>query len=210
MEKRYDLSQTIGSIKANIATHFQTTEEGMRLDLQDLTGTTIESGMKDDKMLGYYQCQEDYTIHVVHMTPQTFVDYDDVSKVEKYVMTDEDYDKRTNTVRAFKAKQRAQLVEQGIEVPEELNADSFKEEASRIKVGDRCECYPGDRLGTVAYVGRIVALKPGFFIGVQFDEPVGKSDGSVKGVRVFDCEPLYGGILRPNQVKVGDYPPEEF
>ena len=210
MEKRYDLSQTIASIKANIATHFQTSEDGMRLDLQDLTGTTIETAMKDDKMLGYYQCKEDYTIHVVHVEPQTFVDYDDVSKVEKYVMSEEDYNKRTDSVRAYKARMKALQQEQGVEVADELNEDSFKEEAATIKVGDRCQCFPGDRLGTVKYVGRIVAIKPGFFVGVEFDEPVGKSDGSVKGVRVFECEPLYGGFLRPNQVTVGDFPPEEF
>ena len=46
----------------------------------------------------------------------------------------------------------------------------------------------------------------GWWIGVQYDEPVGKNDGSVKGVTYFECTTGYGGMLRPNKVKVGDFP----
>ena len=43
-------------------------------------------------------------------------------------------------------------------------------------------------------------------MGVQFDEPVGKNDGSVKGQRFFTCPEGYGSLLRPDKVKAGDYP----
>jgi len=42
---------------------------------------------------------------------------------------------------------------------------------------------------------------------LQYDEPVGKNDGSVKGKRYFDCPQGYGAFVRPNLVKTGDYPP---
>ncbi len=48
-----------------------------------------------------------------------------------------------------------------------------------IEVGMRCEADPGHRRGTVRFVGDIAAT--GFWVGVQFDEPVGRNDGTVKG-----------------------------
>ena len=45
------------------------------------------------------------------------------------------------------------------------------------KVGDRCEVEPGEKRGVVKFVGRAESLAPGFWVGVQFDEPLGKHDG---------------------------------
>ena len=36
---------------------------------------------------------------------------------------------------------------------------------------------PGDRRGQVAYVGLVDGLPAGLWIGVHYDEPVGKHDG---------------------------------
>lgn len=210
-EKRYGLAQSIDSIKANVYSHFGTPAEHCRLELYDERDVLVERAMSDEKLLGYYQCKDFYRIHVVDLQPAITLDnYDDVTNVEKYEMTEGDWLRRPDNVRHYKermlAQQRAQMVADGIDPPPMLDDDSFQEEAAKIKIGDRCKCSPGDRLGEVVYVGRIQALKPGYYVGVQFDEPVGKSDGSVKGIRIFECAPLYGGILRPNQVEVGDFP----
>nr|CCC52306.1 putative tubulin-specific chaperone, fragment [Trypanosoma vivax Y486] len=214
-EKRYGLTQTIGSIKTNISTHFATPPEFMRLQLIDDCGVVIANDMSDEKQLGYYQCRDEYVIHVVDLQPSSMVeDFEDVSKVEKFEISEEAYNKREDNARAFRnrmlALQRAEAEKNGINLPQELHEDSYKERAELIHVGDRCQCQPGDRLGTVRFVGRIATLKLGYWIGVEFDEPVGKGDGSVKGTRVFECAPNYGGFLRPDQVEVGDFPPEEF
>ena len=52
-----------------------------------------------------------------------------------------------------------------------------------IVVGMRCEVYPGQRRGTVRFVGEIAAT--GYWVGVQFDEPVGRNDGTVKGTYII-------------------------
>ena len=75
-----------------------------------------------------------------------------------------------------------------------------------MKVGDRCEVTLGGKRGVVQYVGKISQIAPGWWIGVQYDEPVGKNDGTVKGRRFFECPPKYGGFLRPDKLQVGDYP----
>ncbi len=59
------------------------------------------------------------------------------------------------------------------------------------------------------FVGEICELGAGIWIGVQFDEPVGKNDGSAKGRRIFVCEPNYGGFHKPENVQCGDFPPDD-
>ena len=60
------------------------------------------------------------------------------------------------------------------------------------------------------YVGVCEGLPAGFWVGVEFDEPVGKNDGCVKGKRYFTCIQGYGGMARPNNVTIGDFPAEDF
>eukprot|EP00983_Pelagomonas_calceolata_P091960 1157613-Pelagomonas_calceolata.AAC.9 len=52
------------------------------------------------------------------------------------------------------------------------------------------------------FVGRDVAGLPlGWWVGVKYDEPLGKSDGAAGGQRYFQCSPGYGGFVRPDKVK---------
>lgn len=45
-----------------------------------------------------------------------------------------------------------------------------------------------------------------FQVGVRLDEPVGRSDGTVKGKKYFDAMAGYGSFVRPFNVTVGDFP----
>jgi len=77
-----------------------------------------------------------------------------------------------------------------------------------MKVNDRCEVHvvsqPVKR-GTIMYIGQ-VHFKPGVWIGVKYDEPLGKNNGSVDNKRYFDCQDKYGAFVRPSSVKVGNFP----
>ncbi len=49
-------------------------------------------------------------------------------------------------------------------------------------------------------------IAPGYWVGVRYDEPVGKSDGRIKGKRFFDAPSNRGGFIRGKNIIVGNYP----
>jgi len=86
-------------------------------------------------------------------------------------------------------------------------SDDHQEElAAALQLGARCEVQPGGKRGAVAFVGKCPPLPAGFWVGVVYDEPVGKNDGSVAGQRFFTAQPGYGGLVRPAAVTTGDFP----
>lgn len=47
-------------------------------------------------------------------------------------------------------------------------------------------------------------------VGIRLDEPSGLNDGTVRGVRIFECEEGYGSFLRGKNVTVGDFPERDL
>ena len=78
---------------------------------------------------------------------------------------------------------------------------------SRVKV-DLSSSGTYIRLGTVRYVGE-TDFAQGLWVGIEYDEPVGKNDGSVNGTVYFDCRMKHGGFVRPDKCEVGSWPEEE-
>ena len=76
--------------------------------------------------------------------------------------------------------------------------------AAKITCGERCELV-GARRGEVKYVGKVKGQR-GYWIGVKLDEPTGDSDGKVKDKQYFECPMKFGIFVRPDKLKVGDYP----
>ena len=213
MEKRILLTTTIGALKNVAHGLFGSPPETMRLVLKDEYNATLADMSGDDyAVFGFYSPETGCTVHVVDTDSGAAArvsEYTDVSKVEKYEISEEEYAKRANSGRAFKESILAHQAKTAPKKEEAPVEDKPLVDMTPYSLSARCKVFPGDRLGTVRWVGQLDGKKVPW-VGVQLDEPTGKNDGSVKGKRYFECPPNYGCFAQPEQVTVGDFPPEEL
>ena len=83
---------------------------------------------------------------------------EDVSLVKKYEMSDEDYNRRENTVRNFIKKKKAEDPNWRAPVFRPTNAlppdyRNLEQIQHAFKIGDRVECFPGARRGVIKWIG---------------------------------------------------------
>ncbi|KAK7243235.1 hypothetical protein RIF29_38026 [Crotalaria pallida] len=207
---RFSLQLTVEAVKDKLWKKCGTSVNSMHLELYDDARNKIADLSDNSKPLEFYSPLDGFRLHVVDLDPSSVTAggwLEDTSLVEKYTISDEAYNKRDGTFRKYKEKLTSQI-------PSPVEAkipDTYMEDlCANIKVGSRCEVEPGAKRGAVKFVGRAEALGPGFWVGVQYDEPLGRHDGLVKGVRYFECPPSHGGMVRPEKVKVGDYPERDL
>ena len=90
----------------------------------------------------------------------------------------------------------------------ETGLSSLRNMISELQVGDRVMLVDR-RKGVIRFSGE-TQFSPGHWFGIELEKPLGKNDGSVCGVRYFDCPPNYGlfatgsRILRPLKPRYRD------
>jgi tubulin-folding cofactor B len=204
LEAKYDLNQTIRSVKENIEKRYGTDIHFMKLVLRDSKGNTIAPLNDDNRTLGSYACKDEYNILVIDSNPNSIhKEIEDLASVEKYRISDEDYDKLLDNFRKWKKQllDKFPHLKKPKEVidPSTLDPEYMKEIAEGIKIGNRVKLENGAR-GEVKYVGKIMDKGIGYFVGVQLDEPYGNSSGTIKGVKYFDAPDKYAMFLRPDKI----------
>ncbi|XP_028274157.1 CAP-Gly domain-containing linker protein 1 isoform X2 [Parambassis ranga] len=76
-----------------------------------------------------------------------------------------------------------------------------------FQIGERV-WVNGNKPGYVQFVGG-TQFAPGQWAGIVLDEPIGKNDGSVAGVRYFQCEDGRGIFTRPSKLSKTALPEKE-
>ncbi len=64
-----------------------------------------------------------------------------------------------------------------------------------FKLGQFVELNDG-RTATIRFIGQTL-FQVGEWLGVEFDDAVGKNDGTVQGERYFECKTGHGMFIRP-------------
>ncbi|BFZ54918.1 hypothetical protein PYCC9005_001955 [Savitreella phatthalungensis] len=170
---------------------------------------SLPGSYDDETLLESFELEAYTAIRISDTRPKgSRPNYTDDSNVDKYELSTAEYEERTDSVLAYKKRHQLGRFNPDLQAREEAALRDLQ--SGGVVVGARCK-VDGDagRLGTVAFVGHVPEIPAGggLWIGVVYDEPVGKNDGSINGTRYFQTKPNHGGFLRPGKVLVGDFPP---
>jgi tubulin-folding cofactor B len=218
---------TVFELKEKLYRHCGSHVTFVDLYLRRGTGTSNTVYLADEnKTLGYYGAQNGMHLHMVDNDPNSLSAggwLENTDLVKKYEISEEDYDAREKTIRAYKKQMLAKDPtfkfgkKEHTEKRPEIDMTPYVE-------GARCEVNSGGRRGTVKFVGELgetvkdeegVVTKvmggtygkdPIIFVGIQLDEPTGHNDGHHHGARYFECPPKYGLFAKPENVSIGDFP----
>ncbi|CAN9500395.1 unnamed protein product [Ophioblennius macclurei] len=200
----FQRSLRIAELKGHLQMIVGTPQTCMELELFSASDMFLQKLDDDEALLGSYPVHYRCRINVVDR--RQFV-FHSVSKVQTYKRTCDAYDKREDSARTFMTEYHVDQLDK------EASAEEKKEDpaAGGISVGRRCKVHvPGKPtvLGTVMYVGK-TDFRRGTWVGVKYDKPLGRHNGTVKGKKYFGCQNKYGVFVKPLKVTVGDFPKEE-
>ncbi|KAJ2840901.1 hypothetical protein FBU31_000042 [Coemansia sp. 'formosensis'] len=164
------------------------------------------------QMLSSYPVEDLMVLWVVASLPNAQMSFDKM-QVEKYMMDDDEYDRCGDMVHAFKRRHCMGRFANGAS---EMSPDEdmkARELALSIPVGGRCEvALPNSEFrkrGMVWFVGK-TEFQPGYWVGVEYDELVGKNDGLVEGTWYFQCAAGHGSFVHTDNIMVGNFPKEDL
>jgi len=216
-EKRFVKSLTIAELKNKLEMITGASSASMKITVFNKEDKEVCSLSDDSKMLGAYPVDNGHRLEVMDNS-KVAGEFDNTAAVDKFELSKEDYSKRGDTVQAYLKKNK--LGKYNEEEMAALAAEKAKQEEEEKKIiderklveGARCEVTvvgSSTRRGAIKFVGK-VHFQPGWWVGVQYDEPYGKNDGSVGGKRYFTCQDKYGGFVKPASVRAGDFPEEDL
>ncbi|KAI0075337.1 hypothetical protein K474DRAFT_1600046 [Panus rudis PR-1116 ss-1] len=215
-ERRFDLHISVSQLKnkLELITGIPVPNQQILLLNGEQDTQPIATLDDDSKPIGFYGVRDMQVLKVVDTNPSTSFtgQLTDLSQVEKFELTEEAYAQRQDTVLAYKLRNK---IGRFAEKDGESSSASKSVPDVKIPIGARCEVETAEedfhKRGTVRFVGPTkFGNGEGVWVGIEYDEPIGKNDGSVQGVRYFECKPNYGVFVRPDRVKVGDFPVEEI
>ncbi|KAK9520908.1 hypothetical protein VZT92_020766 [Zoarces viviparus] len=215
MTRRFNRGISIAELKGKLEMLVGASPASMDLELFSVSDIFLQKMDDNEALLGSYSVDDNCRIHVIDNSGQ-INEFTDVSKVEKFELPDDAYGKRPDSMRSFMKKQGVGQFNEEEQAKKKADIaarnDEQKAAADALSVGNRCKVQvPGQptKLATVMYVGT-ADFKPGHWVGVKYDEPMGKHDGTVAGKNYFQCENKYGGFVKPLSVTVGDFPEEVY
>ncbi|KAJ8920502.1 hypothetical protein NQ315_005371 [Exocentrus adspersus] len=209
-EKRFPKSLNIADLKAKLELMTGGNCNTMQVEAYTKDNQLLCKLDDNNALLGSYPLDNGMRLHVIDQFQ--IRNELDLGNEPKFELTDEEYAKKSDSVRAFLLKNKLGKYNEENQVKKDLLEAEEKKLAEATVIGARCKVTVQNapsRLGTVMYSGPVEGLS-GYWIGVKYDEPLGKNDGSVKGKKYFECPDKYGAFVKPHNVLCGDFPEEDY
>ncbi|EER29083.1 hypothetical protein D8B26_000831 [Coccidioides posadasii str. Silveira] len=228
-ERRITPTWTVSLLKAKLETMCGIPPgcQRLRLKAPGLEARWIDN---NSQLVGDWGLAKGCEIEIHDLRPPAArPNYTDVSSVEKYTLPTSTYESLPNTVLSWKKAQKLGRFDPKALTPEEVARNQANKDESDIRergieLSRRAIVLPSSpphiRRGTIRFVGPVptipsggaqVSLNPGdpapLWVGIEFDEPLGKNNGSVGGKSYFTCPEKCGVFVKPEKVEVGDFPP---
>lgn len=221
-ERRFDTSLTVAQLKDKLMPITGIAPQYQALSLVSSDSSASGSApqplvtLSDEaRTLAGYGIEPYQTIRVVNLDPTARPgEFSDVSQVDKFELTADEYAARPDTVLAhLKAHKLGRFADAPEKSKIAHDPPTRTSVPDGMAVGARCEVGGEGAMakrGTVRIVGEAEMGKGGVWVGVELDEPTGKGDGSVDGKRYFQCRAKHAVFVRPDKVTVGDFPEEDL
>merc|ERR1712128_367601 len=193
-EQKFDKSLTVGQFKGKLELITGYNSGSMKLSIESVKGDKLGEMDDNQRLLGSYQIDDGMAIRA--SDPEA-IDWNSVKGVEKQDMDDDKFNPE------FQKKAHADWDQQ---------QEDEKAARERIHKGDRCEVTVKGGVkhrGCVRFLGEAEFKPDQLWVGVQLDEPFGKNNGSVGGVKYFECGTNYGMFVKPDMIECGDFPEED-
>lgn len=223
MVKKFQKDLTICDIKQRLELITGRNANTMTVTALTPEGEVVCTLSDNNKLLGSYPLNDGVQLLVEDpMYVQTEAENDDdIDK--RYQLSEEQYTSRRGTLKEYLMRNRLGKYNPDMISKKEEEARQEEEERKRleekekeivdsIEVGQRCQVSipnQAQKRGEVLFKGA-VKFTDGLWIGVKYDEPFGKNDGTVNGVKYFDAPPNYGAFVKPIYIEVGDFPEITF
>jgi len=216
--KKFQKDLTIWDLKQRLELMTGRNANTMTVSVLAANGELICKFTENDKLLGAYPLNDGIQFLVEDpMYVQVEENEEDLDK--RYQLSEEQYAGRKGTLKEFLMRNKLGKYNPVIIGQKEEDAKREEEERIRLEekenqiiesmeIGQRCEVSIPNQVpkrGVVMFKGP-VRFASGLWVGVRYDEPFGKNDGSVNGVKYFEAPHNYGAFVKPIHVQVGDFP----
>uniref|UniRef100_A0A914Y6E6 CAP-Gly domain-containing protein n=1 Tax=Panagrolaimus superbus TaxID=310955 RepID=A0A914Y6E6_9BILA len=188
-EKKFVESQTLLEFKQKLELITGVLANEMKLQLHDAEDKFIKALENDNGTLADAGVKDDMVIVVQNIHGNIPVPQDDVPH---YVMSDDKYDQREDSLRKWKEGIISTVQPQ----QEKLESHIVVGNRVIVKMPNKSE----EKHGKIEFVGETLFKPDCIWVGVSYDEAVGKNDGSVDGHRYFTTKPNHGAFIRPVNV----------